>query len=121
MRQHGGKTSVDGTESSSWQRIATFGTILAGAGLLVGYLLQQGFLSLPSSEDKQRKAGFGDFGEAGEALAAYANELDFEVQRQREMKKRPHGEPVMEVDIEVERNDTRSRDSVVFNSLRSRP
>ena len=121
MRQHGGKTSEDGTEYYSWPRLATFGGILAGAGLLVGYLLQQGLLSSPLSEEEKQKGGFGDFGEAGKALAAYANQLDFGVQKQREMEKRPHGAPVMEVDIDVDPDGVRTRDSVVFYSPRLPP
>ena len=114
MRQHGGKTSDHSAETSSWMRLVTFASVLSGAGLLIGYVLQQGLL-LPSSEDKKRTGNLEHFGEAGEALAAYARQLDFEIQGQREVAGGPHVEPVMEVDIEVDDGFVRGRDSVVLN------
>jgi len=100
MRQHGGITH-DNDASSAWRNIAAVGSILASVGLLAGYLLHEGFISFPETGKREKKLG--DFGEAGQALFAYANHLDGEVHKQKELAGNSHGEPVVEVDVEVSR------------------
>lgn len=115
MRQHGGKTPEDDTQSLAWQRLVTVGSAIAGAGILVGYLFQQGILSLPSYEadEKRDNRTFGDFGEAGDLLSDYANQMSYEAQLQREMQGHAQGAPVAEVDVEVEPGSVSRQDRVV--------
>jgi len=99
MLQHGGKTPDDA--NSAWRNIATISSILASVGLLAGYLFHEGLISFPETGKKEKKLG--DFGEAGQTLFAYANHLDGEVRKQKELEGNSHGEPVVEVDVEVSR------------------
>jgi len=104
MRQHGGKTLDDELQSSSWQTITVVGSIIAGLGLAVGYMFQQGIIALPSAEEPetQRKAGLDAFGDAGAALSVYANQMDAETQRQRLIERHNQsGAPVAEVNVEA--------------------
>lgn len=77
--------------------------LLAGIGLLVGYMFHQGFISLGNEEpERQRGNGLDAFGEAGAALSVYANQMDAQVQRQKALEaevNRLHTQPVVEVDI----------------------
>jgi sorting and assembly machinery component 37 len=103
MREHGGKTPEDDAQSSSWQSIAAVGSLILGVGAVVGYMFQQGIIG---EGEEERQGGLGAFGEAGEALGVYARQMDSEVQRQRAAERnftQGHGEPVVEVDVEVER------------------
>jgi sorting and assembly machinery component 37 len=105
MREHGGKTPEDDAQSSSWQSITAVGSLILGVGAVLGYMFQQGILGVGEKEEK--KGGLGAFGEAGEALGVYARQMDSEVQRQRAAETnfpQGHGEPIMEVDVEVERD-----------------
>lgn len=104
MRQHGGKTLDDELQSSSWQSIAAIGSIVAGLGLAVGYMFQQGLISLPPAEGpvKGRNASLDAFGDAGAALSVFANQMDIEAQRQRISESQyQHGAPVAQVDVEA--------------------
>ncbi|KAH8669612.1 Tom37 C-terminal domain-containing protein [Tricladium varicosporioides] len=86
MRQHGGKTTGDEMEASSWQALTTVGSIVAGLGLAAGYMFHQGLISLPSGEEPEKtrnSTGLDAFGDAGAALSIYANSMDVEAQRQR--------------------------------------
>ena len=114
MKQHGGKTPGE-EQSSSWKTLTAFSTILAAAGLVVGYMFHQGIISLPSSEEPEKKkrgeAGLGAFGEAGDMLSMYANQMDFEAQRQRQMEMNgSQGVPAVEVGVEKDR--VRARETV---------
>ncbi|TVY44220.1 Metaxin-like protein [Lachnellula occidentalis] len=101
MRLHGGKTLNDELHSSSWQGVAAISSIVAGLGLAVGYMFQQGLIPLPSGEEpaKERNASLDTFGDAGAALSVFATQLDAEAQRQRMGES--HGAPVAEVDVEA--------------------
>ena len=116
MRQHGGKTPGDDGRSTSWQTIAAVASVIAGLGLAVGYMFNQGMLSFSSTEEaeqKRRSPGLGALGEAGAALSVYASQMDAEVQRQRLQEANyTHGAPVAEVDIEVGRDGVRSIESI---------
>jgi sorting and assembly machinery component 37 len=104
MRQHGGKTLDDELQGSSWQSIAAIGSIIAGLGLAVGYMFQQGLITLPSGEEaeKERNANLDAFGDAGAALSVFANQMDAEAQRQRNLESQStHGAPVAQVDVEA--------------------
>jgi sorting and assembly machinery component 37 len=115
MRQHGGKTPEE-EQSSSWQTLTVFSSILAGVGLVAGYLFHQGILSFPSAEEPEKQrggAGLGIFGEAGDMLSLYANQMDFQVQRQRQMEMEMNGsQSVPVVEVEVEKDGVRSRETV---------
>ena len=114
MRQHGGKTPEE-EESSSWRAITVLSSILAGVGLLAGYMFHQGMISLPSSEEPERSRGgrLGAFGEAGDMLSLYANQMDRQVSQQRQMEREMGGsQAVPIVEVEVGPDGIRSNDSV---------
>jgi sorting and assembly machinery component 37 len=115
MRQHGGKTPDDDVQSPSWQSITAVGSMIAGVGLVIGYMFNQGLLSLTLTEEVEkdkRTVGLGALGEAGAALSVYANEMDAEVQRQKlQEASYTHGVSVAEVDIEVGKDSDRSIES----------
>jgi sorting and assembly machinery component 37 len=73
MRQHGGKTQEE--ESSSWQTLTTIGSFVAGVGIMIGYALHSGLITLPSAETEQKSGGLRDFGEAGAALGLYSSQM----------------------------------------------
>ena len=113
MRQHGGKTPEE--KQGSWQTLTVFSSILAAAGLVAGYMFHQGIISFPTSEDPRKEnrgeASLGAFGEAGDMLSVYANQMDFEIQRQRQMEMNgSQGVPV--VGVEVEKDRVRARETV---------
>ena len=115
MRDHGGKTMEDGTQSSSWQYLTTIGALVTGLGIAAGYMFHQGIISFGDAEgDKQDSpVGLETLGEAGVALGFYANQMDVAVQRQRQMEMdHPHGEPVADIDVEVGRGGVRSVETV---------
>jgi sorting and assembly machinery component 37 len=106
MRQHGGQTTEDGVESSSFQYLTVVASVIAGLGAVAGYMFHQGLISFGEGEETKEKGngGLGAFGEAGAALGFYANQMDEQVKRQRVMERNDsHGEPVVEVDVEVEK------------------
>jgi sorting and assembly machinery component 37 len=106
MRQHGGQTTEDGVASSSLQYLTIIASVIAGLSAVAGYMFHQGLISFGDGEESKEKAngGLGAFGEAGEALGFYASQMDEQVQRQRVIERNDtHGEPVVEVDIEVEK------------------
>ncbi|KAG0645512.1 outer membrane import complex 1 [Hyphodiscus hymeniophilus] len=73
MQQHGGKTPEE-DHSSSWHTFGILGGILAGVGLVAGYMFHQGMISLPGPEEPEKqRGGLGDLGEAGDMLSMYAN------------------------------------------------
>ncbi|KAG9241775.1 Tom37 C-terminal domain-containing protein [Calycina marina] len=76
MRQHGGKTYEE-EQSPSWQTLTLVGGLVAGVGLLAGYIFQSESLSQTTSgAEKNKSDGLGEFGEAGAALGIYAEHLD---------------------------------------------
>jgi sorting and assembly machinery component 37 len=104
MREHGGKTQ-DEVQSSSWQTLTLVSSLLAGAGLVVGYLFQQGLVSIGGEEkvEKEERRGLDAFGDAGAALGVYASAMDAQVQREIDMERMDgnnlHGIPVLEDDV----------------------
>lgn len=111
MRQHGGLTTEDGVESSSFQYLTVIASVVAGLGAVVGYMFHQGLIGFGEvGEEKERGSGNGNggldaLGEAGAALGFYASQMDEQVRRQRvmeEMNDTTHV-PVVEVDVEVEK------------------
>lgn len=105
MRQHGGQTTDDGVESSSFQYLTVIASVVAGLGAVAGYMFHQGLISFGDGEEaKKGNGGLGAFGEAGAALGFYANQMDEQVRRQRAMERNDsHGEPIVEIDVEVEK------------------
>ncbi len=95
MQQHAG----DGSHSNSWQYLGLIGSVIAGLGLVAGYMFHEGILPFGQLEPK-RRGGLGDFGEAGEALSFFAAQMDEEAERQRMLERNSgsHGEPIVEVD-----------------------
>ncbi|KAE9366759.1 hypothetical protein N431DRAFT_495164 [Stipitochalara longipes BDJ] len=107
MRQHGGLTTEDGVESSSFQYLTVIAGVIAGLGAVAGYMFHQGLISFGDGEEVKEKgngAGLGALGEAGAALGFYASQMDEQVRRQRVMEEmnETHGVPVAEVDVDVE-------------------
>ena len=116
MRQHGGKTPEE-EQSSSWQALTVFSSILAGVGLVAGYMFHQGFISFPGSEEpkkeKRERPGLGAFGEAGDMLSMYATQMDYEVQTQRQMEMAMNGsQSIPVVEVEIEKDGVRSKETV---------
>lgn len=107
MRQHGGKTQDDEISSGSWRYAAAIGGLVAGAGGLLGYLWSQGLLGMGDGASKSTETGSSDsspFGGAEEMLGIYAHQLNVESEKQHLAQSNySHGEPVSEVEIEVER------------------
>lgn len=103
MRQHGGKTHGDELQSSNWQTITTIGSLVAGAGLFLGLMFQQGLISLPADSESDRRksnnAGVQDYGDAGAILGIYSNRTPAETQQQRVVEGR--GAPVAEIDVDI--------------------
>ena len=109
MRQHGGLTTEDGVESSSFQYLTVIASVIAGLGAVAGYMFHQGLISFGEGEESKESVsdngGLGAFGEAGAALGFYASQMDEQVRRQRvmeEMNETTHV-PVVEVDVELEK------------------
>ena len=107
MRQHGGLTTEDGVESSSFQYLTLIAGLVAGLGAVAGYMFHQGLISFGEGEEMREKemgGGLGALGEAGAALGFYASQMDEQVRRQRVMEEmnETHGAPVAEVDVDVE-------------------
>jgi len=109
MRAHGGQTTEDGVESSSFQYLTVIAGLVAGLAGVAGYLFTQGMIGF-GDETKVGETrgngtgGLGAFGEAGAALGVYASQMDEQVRRQKMMERNEeHGVPIAEVDIEVER------------------
>jgi sorting and assembly machinery component 37 len=107
MRQHGGLTTEDGVESSSFQYLTVIASLVAGLGAVAGYMFHQGLISFGDEEEVKEKGnsdGLGSLGEAGAALGFYANQMDEQVRRQRVMEEMNARNvvPVTEVDVDVE-------------------
>ncbi|EPE27673.1 hypothetical protein GLAREA_04464 [Glarea lozoyensis ATCC 20868] len=113
MRQHGGKTHASELESSSWRSISTVSGLVASVGLLIGYMFQQGFITLPAGDSEgyqNTTSGFTDFGDAGEILGIYPVRVDTEIQRQDAVEN--HGMPIAEVDVEFSSGGTKVTERV---------
>lgn len=97
------------------QRVTKIGAVVTGLGFFVGFMLHQGLIKSPfglgySRDDEKQNASLGDMGEAGAALAAFATQMDLEVQRQ----KAQEGmiAPGVEIDVETQPNRV-VRDKVI--------
>ena len=115
MRQHGGKTPEE-EQSSSWRALTVLSSLLASVGLVAGYMFHQGIISFPSSEEPEKKkarTGLGAFGEAGDMLSMYANQMDYQVQRQRQIEAEVSGRhPIPIVELEVGPDGVRGIETV---------
>jgi sorting and assembly machinery component 37 len=114
MRQHGGKTPEE-EQSSEWRTLTVLSSILAGVGLVAGYMFHQGMISFPSSEEPNKRSGggLGAFGEAGDMLSLYANQMDRQVYRQRQLEREMSGsQAVPVVAVEIGQDGVRSNDSI---------
>jgi sorting and assembly machinery component 37 len=91
-------------EQNSSLQIATIaGGVLAGIGLVVGYLYHQGAISLGRDEpDTRESVGLAAFGEAGAALSQYATQMDAEVQRQKVLEAESNHPHIQQPAVEVE-------------------
>lgn len=88
----------------------TIGTVIAGVGLFVGFLFQQNLIAWGSAEEDtsvEARRGLDQYGEAGAALAALANQMDFDVavenERMRERNESSLGEVEVDVDPRTDR------------------
>lgn len=114
LRRYGGKDTEKDTGSEVWKYVATVGGLLAAVGMVAGYALHQGMIQLPESlagkkhDEKENTQGLSDFGEAGQALFAFADQLDG--QRQRELER--SDAPTVEVEIDLGK-DGIARDRLV--------
>lgn len=113
MRQHGGNTQEDGAQNLSWQSFGLIGSIIAGLGLIAGYMFHEGLIPYGAPEEK-KGPGLGAFGEAGEALSFFATAMDADVERQRMMENRTgaHGESIAEVDIDIDRTGVTATETI---------
>jgi sorting and assembly machinery component 37 len=115
MQQHGGKTPEE-EPSSSWQALTVVSSLLAAVGLAAGYLFHQGILNLPGAEEpdeKRGEAGLGAFGEAGDMLSLYANQMDYDAQRQLQMQAQMNAtQAVPVVEVEIEKDSVTTRETV---------
>ena len=98
MKPHG-KGKEDEMPASSWRYLGLFGSVIAGLGMGLGYMLHQGILSIPGEESERERQRPSDLGHLGEALGFYGNQTEIMAQRQRAMESQPHGEPVVEVEV----------------------
>lgn len=109
--QHYQLTSKDmGPGSAAWQNVTLFGSLLAGIGLAAGYLLHQGILSMPSREEESKQSGSGNYGEAGAALSVLLAPTNRTQQVERNY---AHGEPVVEVDVDLKEGKVKTTEAVI--------
>ncbi len=106
MKQHGG--SGDEGQSSSWQYLGLIGSLIAGVGLGIGYMFQQGLILLPGEEPEKPETN--DFGHLGDALGFYGSRADATPQRQTTVESTLHGQPVVE--IEIAQDTVRSTETI---------
>lgn len=102
-------TSAEDSTSSAWRNLAIFGSLVAGVGVAAGLLFQQGLLPLGLEEEERKDSweggGFGSFGEAGAALSVLTGPRDAQ-------RSYPHGEPVVEVDVDMDGGRVKTTESV---------
>jgi sorting and assembly machinery component 37 len=114
MRQHGGKTPDEDTQDSYWSYLYAIGGLIAGLGVVGGYLFHEGLISFPSGEEEEKR-GLESFGEAGQALSFLADQMDVQAERERMTEKNygyGHGAPIAEVDIEVDKRGVSAVETV---------
>ncbi|PQE25346.1 mitochondrial import receptor subunit (Tom37) protein [Rutstroemia sp. NJR-2017a BBW] len=103
MRRVGGKYAPDEeTGSPVWRYVATVGSVVAAVGVLAGYAFHQGLIEWPGARGKKEETTqeLSDLGDAGQALFAFANQLDFEREQQKTLERNQTG-PTAEVDVDV--------------------
>jgi sorting and assembly machinery component 37 len=109
--QHYQLTSKDADSgSSTWHNITLFGSLLAGIGLAAGYLLHQGILAMPSREEESKRSGFRDYGEAGTAMSVLLAPTN---RTQQVEQNYAHGEPVVEVDVDLKEGNVKTTEAVI--------
>ncbi|KAI9055087.1 hypothetical protein LZ554_000052 [Drepanopeziza brunnea f. sp. 'monogermtubi'] len=96
-KKQGGSTRDDNVQSSSWQYFGLISSVIAGLGLGIGYLFQQGLISLPGEEPGKSKIR--DLGPLGDALGFYGNGTGAAIQRQTTIDDAPHADPIVEVEV----------------------
>ncbi|PVH84670.1 hypothetical protein DL98DRAFT_528107 [Cadophora sp. DSE1049] len=101
MKPHGKGKEDEVQGASSWRYLGLVGSVIAGLGMGIGYMLHQGIISISGDESERWREGQrpSDLGHLGEALGFYGNQTDMMAQRQRAMESQPHGEPVVEVEV----------------------
>lgn len=105
MRRYSGEETGKDTGSQLWRYVATVGGLVAAVGLVTGYALHQGLMQLPENwpgkkdDESEKTQGLSDLGEAGQALFAFADQMDSSVQRQKELETR--NAPTVEVDVDL--------------------
>lgn len=97
-------------QSSTWRNISIFGSVVAGLGLAVSYLLHQGILALPAREDDSSRSEIGGYGVAGAAMSVLLAPSNRPQQVERNY---THGEPVVEVDIDLKEGKVKTTEAVV--------
>ncbi|KAL2074277.1 hypothetical protein VTL71DRAFT_8055 [Oculimacula yallundae] len=98
MKSHGASTEEE--DNSAWRYWGLVGSVIAGLGMGVGYLLHSGVISLPGEESETQRQKPSDMGHLGEALGFYGNLNQSDtIARQSTIGDDPHGEPVVEVEI----------------------
>lgn len=75
----------------------TVGSIIAGLGLFVGFMFQQGLISLRAEPQPE---GLHQYGEAGAALAVLAQQMDMQTAMENERMRHRNEASLVEVDIE---------------------
>jgi len=113
VQPHGGKTPKE-AQGSEWQTFTVLSSILAGVGLVAGYMFHQGIISFPGSEEPDKgKAGLGAFGEMGDMLSMYASQMDQQVYGERQLEMEMSGSQTAPIaEVEVGSDGVRSNESV---------
>lgn len=97
---------------SAWQNLTIFGSLVAGVGLIAGIMFNQGLLSLGSAEDgreKERMGNYGSYVPSDDALSVMAGQMDSYRGPEKDFS---HGEPVVEVDVDIDGRRVRTTESV---------
>ena len=116
FRHLGNNTTDDDTQSDLWQNVTIFGSLVAGLGLAAGYAIYTGIFSSGATQElkmERSSPGLYDLGEAGAALSVLANQMDLNAHNEYAAgRNSSHGEPVVEVDLDVDRGRIKTTESV---------
>lgn len=110
-RHYDVKSSLE-VSNSAWQNLTIFGSLVASVGLIAGVLFNHGFLSLSTSEsvkEEERVAGFGIYGASDDALSMMVGQMD---PYRAAGTTYSHGEPVVEVDVDMDGRRVKTTESV---------
>ena len=106
LQSHGGDLLRTGPLASTWRPFfMTLSSILAGVGLLAGYMVHRGKLSLPfyGFQEASPKR-LEDYGEAGAALGLYA--IQMAAHREKQAALEQPTDPVVQVEVDIEPKST---------------